>query len=344
MRFDMYSPTLTGGLVGLIQMRDGNGGNHARVATHTWTGVPMGLEVQFNDNFRMDIGQTGIITARNLFDGRVAHIHYTAMEFTPPGVFPPTGANLEVDPATLPAGWGDHTVWEITIGETTDYMGIPYFKARLNELARTLARAFNEGGHLLTHYSDPNFSIVGLNGGHIHGVDLNETLGQWLLGYNAPGMVWDPDWTGVSASGTPFLNYFNINANNFAVNPALLNNPALLALVTDYTELPSGHDIIEGWLALGENRSLFREGRLGDFLSSITGDLGIVAGQAGSFARSYAEVVVTTDNMRRSVSGVNLDEESVSMIQHQLVFQAAARLLNVIDEIYDTTINRLGNW
>jgi flagellar hook-associated protein 1 FlgK len=342
MRFNMYSPSLTGGLSGLIQMRDGNGANHVRVTTHgpaAWPPAPPApplpagttpWHVDFNTAFRTDIGGTGIVTARHS-DGRILRIRYTEMAYTmAAGGWPPNGAHLALHTDDLPADWGP--AWQLTIGETTNYMGIPYFKARLNELARTLARAFNEGRHLMN-----NDDIVGLAGGHIHGWDLRvpPQQGQWLLAYG--------DFNFGSSTATPF-NYFNINATNFAVNPEIMRNPALMALAGDPTELPSGHDIIEGWTNLTENRSLFREGRLGDFLSSITGNLGIVAGQATRFGQSYAEIVTTTDNRRRSVSGVNLDEEGVSMIQHQLVFNAAARLLTVIDEIYDTTINRLGMW
>jgi flagellar hook-associated protein 1 FlgK len=323
MRFNMYSPSLTGELSGLIQMRDGNGTNHARITSHT--GMSPLLDIALDTNFRTDIGGSGIITARHP-DGRVLNIRYTDRVFT--GPFPHTTATLTLHPDDLPADWG--TAWSLTVGETINYKGIPYFKARLNELARTLARAFNEGAHLLNN--DP---IVGLNGGHIHGFDLDGNAGQWLLAYDGFNFA--------SSTATPF-NYFNITATNFTINPEIMRNPAFLALASNITELPSGHDIIEGWTNLTENRSLFREGRLGDFLSSITGSLGIVAREAERFQSSYGEIVVTTDNRRRSVSGVNLDEEGVSMIQHQLVFNAAARLLTVIDEIYDTTINRLGVW
>jgi len=322
-RFNMYSSTLSGGLSGLIQLRDGNGANHTRIMVHN--GAQPVVNMQFDTNFRTDIAPSGIITARNS-DGRTMQIRYTDMAFV--GGFPPTEANLTLHTDDLPADWGP--AWLLTISETTSYMGIPYFMARLNELARTLARAFNEGEHLLG-----GGAITGLNGGHIDGFDLDGNEGQWLLAYNGFDFG--------SSTAAPF-NYFDITATNFMINPEILRNPALLALVGDLTELPSGHDIIEGLTNLTENRSIFREGRLGDFLSSITGDLGITARQAERFERSYAEIVVTTDNRRRSVSGVNMDEEGISMIQHQLVFNAAARLLTVIDEIYDTTINRLGMW
>ena len=338
--FNMHSQSLSGELAGLIQMRDGNGANHTHVTTHGspllgWPGPPApamplnttAWHANFNTSLRTDIGSTGIVTARHA-DGRVVHIRYSAMSYT--GGWPPTGAYLALYDDDLPAGW-NATDWTLTIGETTNHMGIPYFKARLNELARTLARAFNEGRHLLN-----NDDIVGLNGGHLDGIDLNGDPGSILLTYI--------DALGNPQSWAAGFNYFNITATNFVVNPDLLRDPSLLALTTDGTDLPDGHDIVMGWLNLTDNRSLFREGRLGDFLSAITGDLGITSMRAINFSRSYGDLLNTIDNQRFAVKGVSMDEEVTSMIQHQLVFQAAARLLTIIDSIYDTTINRMGNW
>lgn len=45
--------------------------------------------------------------------------------------------------------------------------------------------------------------------------------------------------------------------------------------------------------------------------------------------------------LRESVSGVNLDEELTRMIQYQYGYQAAARVITVLDELLDTLINRM---
>lgn len=45
--------------------------------------------------------------------------------------------------------------------------------------------------------------------------------------------------------------------------------------------------------------------------------------------------------LRESVSGVNLDEELTRMIQYQYGYQAAARVITVLDEMLDTLINRM---
>ncbi|MDP3043922.1 MAG: flagellar basal body rod C-terminal domain-containing protein, partial [Bacillota bacterium] len=45
--------------------------------------------------------------------------------------------------------------------------------------------------------------------------------------------------------------------------------------------------------------------------------------------------------LRESVSGVNLDEELTRMMQYQYGYQAAARVVTMMDELLDTLINRM---
>jgi flagellar hook-associated protein 1 FlgK len=51
-----------------------------------------------------------------------------------------------------------------------------------------------------------------------------------------------------------------------------------------------------------------------------------------------------THNQRLSVKGVDINEEMMDLVRFQTMFQAASRLINVIDSIYDTMINRMGNF
>jgi len=48
------------------------------------------------------------------------------------------------------------------------------------------------------------------------------------------------------------------------------------------------------------------------------------------------------DEARNGVSGVNIDEEMVNMVQFQHAYDAAARFMTVIDEMLDTLVNRTG--
>ena len=44
-------------------------------------------------------------------------------------------------------------------------------------------------------------------------------------------------------------------------------------------------------------------------------------------------------NIRESISGVSLDEETTKMIEYQKTYDASARLIRVADEMFDTVLN-----
>lgn len=53
-------------------------------------------------------------------------------------------------------------------------------------------------------------------------------------------------------------------------------------------------------------------------------------------------LTVQVDNARQQLSGVNLDEEMVSMMTSQRAYQAASRVMTTLDDMLDTLINRTG--
>jgi flagellar hook-associated protein 1 FlgK len=48
------------------------------------------------------------------------------------------------------------------------------------------------------------------------------------------------------------------------------------------------------------------------------------------------------DGSREQLSGVNLDEEMVTMSSAQRAYEAAARVMTTVDSVLDTLINRTG--
>ncbi len=59
-------------------------------------------------------------------------------------------------------------------------------------------------------------------------------------------------------------------------------------------------------------------------------------------ASTQDKVVTQLQNQQASVSGVNLDEEMTKLLQYQRAYQAAARIINVQDDIVNLIINGLG--
>ena len=71
-------------------------------------------------------------------------------------------------------------------------------------------------------------------------------------------------------------------------------------------------------------------------------DLG-VAGQTINRRAAIQQTITTDiDSARTAESGVNLDEEMTNMISYQRAYDAAAKIISVIDNMLDTLINRTG--
>jgi flagellar hook-associated protein 1 FlgK len=54
--------------------------------------------------------------------------------------------------------------------------------------------------------------------------------------------------------------------------------------------------------------------------------------------RTQQLILSQTTAQRESVSGVSLDEEAINLLQYQRAFEAAARFLNVADEMTRTIL------
>jgi flagellar hook-associated protein 1 FlgK len=50
-------------------------------------------------------------------------------------------------------------------------------------------------------------------------------------------------------------------------------------------------------------------------------------------------MVEQLNTRKESVSGVNLDEEAVNLMRYQYAFTAAARMINVVDELIQELLN-----
>lgn len=76
-----------------------------------------------------------------------------------------------------------------------------------------------------------------------------------------------------------------------------------------------------------------------DFYSGMVGQIGIEAQRANTALESQKDIVSQLKNVRESISGVSLDEETTKMIEFQKAFDASARLIRTADEMMDTVLN-----
>ena len=163
--------------------------------------------------------------------------------------------------------------------------------------------------------------------------------------------------TGVGLQGTameiPKDNDFftGNNAGNIDLSQAIKDDVNAIAAASRVdTILPNGEVITSG--APGDNKialeiaNLKQERVLSngtesllDFFNAIIGEVGIAAKEAQDNVRNEEQIITQFQNIRDSTSGVSLDEEFVNLIKFQRGFQAGARLITTIDDMFETLIN-----
>ncbi|PQO35392.1 flagellar hook-associated protein FlgK [Blastopirellula marina] len=76
-----------------------------------------------------------------------------------------------------------------------------------------------------------------------------------------------------------------------------------------------------------------------DVYTQLVGEVTQSASVAKSVAEGYRVFKETLDGQKQGLSGVSLDEEAVNLITYQRQFQAASRLISVIDDLLETLVN-----
>jgi flagellar hook-associated protein 1 FlgK len=151
-----------------------------------------------------------------------------------------------------------------------------------------------------------------VNTTHTSGSDLNGAAGQKF--FTVPGAV----------AGT---------AQAIKVN---LTDPAQIAASLNGTSGDNANALAISQL---QNQSITGGDTPLNFYSNTVAQLGTDIQQASSQSDTQNIVLQQLQNQRNSISGVSLDEEAANLVRFQRAYQAAARVVNVIDQLTQTTLN-----
>lgn len=184
-----------------------------------------------------------------------------------------------------------------------------------------------------------------------------EDSGQFLTGYagllGAPGPEGAFDWQNADAvlalrpGGAAYsVSPLSHPSGWLRVNEDIIADPALIA---------SGLSDTDGYPSSGDNRAADdiaqlrhrpvlsgRSASFDDWFALAAAEIGLDGEVAAETRESQDLVMKELEDLRQSVSGVNLDEEFADMIKFQHGYNAAARFVTQIDEMLDTIINRMG--
>lgn len=176
----------------------------------------------------------------------------------------------------------------------------------------------------------------------------------------------DGDNTDRGGTGVSFTAMFGIGrryqmeqASDLQINPSVANNAGNLALAhLDFDASTAPGDVVaavadstgaQALANLATNKIGFDPaGDIRATVSSIGDYASLVVGNASSNAAAVTQMQSAADSVkdevesrRSSIEGVNLDEELSNMIIYQQAYSAAARLVTVAKDLYDTLINQV---
>lgn len=144
-------------------------------------------------------------------------------------------------------------------------------------------------------------------------------------------------YTQDGSTGVMFFNSNTTGASDIALSSEVLDDTAKIAASAD-ANLGDGSNAL-AISQLESSRIMEGGSTVVDFFASVIGKLGVEA-QEATFMRENQELMVyQLENQQASVSGVSLDEEMTQLLKYQQAFDAAAKLIQTVDEMMETIIN-----
>ncbi|MCX5810680.1 MAG: flagellar hook-associated protein FlgK [Proteobacteria bacterium] len=145
--------------------------------------------------------------------------------------------------------------------------------------------------------------------------------------------------TGYNMNGTTGISFFKTVDRDYAINmnisDEVMSDVRNIA-VTSSADNPSGNNIALAIAELGDSTVTIggQDRTYVEFSSSIASEIGNLSKNAKDLSVYHQNVMTMVEKQRDSISGVSIDEEMSNLIKFQYAYQAAARLINVADELF----------
>jgi len=216
----------------------------------------------------------------------------------------------------------------VTIGTKINYKGIPYYQEQMNEWIRQFAKAMN----------DIETEAVDSEGNQCESL-FNATN---IIDSSKDYKFLD-DSTNMIMSSTAD-SYYQLTAKNFRVNRVMENNSDKFGTTDDTSKGIDDQSITKKLLTVKNDKEQvnFRGCSAEEFLLCLTSDISLEANSAKTFNDNFENVARAIENQRTSVSGVDNDEEALNLVKYQEAYNLAAKMMQVLTEMYDRLILETG--
>ena len=342
--FNLYGKNLSGELKGLIDIRDGNNDEyfHGKIkdvyedtsADQSDDGKTYKVTIDISDDdtsYLLDINKFTVPASSDGGEGlRLGNkmVKYGSWELD-------TDAKTCTFTVVSDTDLTSYADREASIGTSVNYMGIPYYQEQMNEWLRQFAGAMNDIEKTAKDKDGNNAEVL---------FAVKKTVDE---GCNKLSDEYDPD-TGeriiTSKYSSDGDNYYQLTASTVQVNPDMLKNVDKFLTYTNWSDGQDTQDIVEKMKTVRTDKSKvnFRGCSAQEFLQTITADIALNAGAASSFEQNYTDISNSISNQRKMVSGVDNDEEALNLVKFREAYNLAAKMMSVMQEIYDRLINGTG--
>ena len=340
--FNTTNASMTGQLRALFEMRDGNN-------EENFSGIMKGVngnKVTFEQKLSitnmadMNMDTEGIITIGNKNFHYNGFSYNTSVDAEGNEMITSFTFNLEdVDAAT---NLKDFVGKKAEIGTSIDSLGIPYYMNQMTAFVRVFASKFNRLEQ----------TGVDLNGKDMRTFFVANTTKEEKAFADDNFEMKAGNYTYTSDSDT----YYWLTVSNFDVAKECAKDPTRFSTITKdkYNELkgkdPTGditqgedaYDLAEELLKLKSGVKIYRNSYASDFLKCMYNDVSVDKQEASTFNDNYANISETITSQRRSISGVDEDEEALDLVKFQNAYNLSSQMVQVMTEMYDQLILQTG--
>lgn len=334
-KFNTSNASMGGSLAGLLELRDGNNGEYFNGDVSSTDTTNNTVTIEVTADYLTDLNKSNLASAGKIvIDSTVYEYDSWTFDVATDASGNTTYSytfSLEDSGAASGISVGDTSY----VGGSIDYQGIPYYMEQMNEWVRNFSEAFNQ--ILLSGYTDDgDEGIVMMTADYTSGDQGEFTDGTDIFyGTATSGSVTSTDDS-----------YYLLTALNFTISDDIVADAELIATKSadSETEGESEYDNISAIIDMlsDETQMSFRGATAGDFLTSLLGDIALNANSADTFTANYETLQTTLENQRLSVSGVDADEEAVSLVDYQNTYTLASKVISTLTEMYDQLILNTG--
>lgn len=184
-----------------------------------------------------------------------------------------------------------------------------------------------------------NGYIQTLNGAGAYDV-TGKNSGRGLVYYekalNSFAEAFASTYNGINVAAGGLALFSGTAAADIEISASWLSNPDSI--------ISANNNVIKMINAMDDENviSPYYTGTFEGFSRSLMSDIAVDTGYYDDMSKMREYILNSVKSEREAIMGVSTDEETINMTKYQKAYQAAARLMTVIDENLETLINKTG--